>query len=50
VEKAAMALVHAAAVGGIAPIPEEVWREERHRYLHRYGTPEDTAELFAAEE
>jgi len=50
VEKAAMALVHAAAVGGITPLPEEAWREERHRYLHKYGKPEDTAELFIAEE
>jgi len=49
VEKAAMALVHAGAIGGVVPIPEEAWREERHRYLHKYGKPEDMAELFGDE-
>ena len=33
VEKAAMILIHAQALGGVQPIPEELWREERHRYL-----------------
>lgn len=41
VEKAAMALLHAKSLGGIKPLPEELWREERHRYLYKYGRPED---------
>lgn len=46
VEKAAMILVHAEALGGVKPIPETLWREERDRYLHKYGKAEDVAELF----
>jgi L-fuculose-phosphate aldolase len=46
VEKAAMILVQAAAIGGVKPIPEELWREERHRYLFKYGKPEDVAEIL----
>jgi L-ribulose-5-phosphate 4-epimerase len=46
VEKAAMILIHAAVLGGAQPIPEPLWREERHRYLHKYGTPEDLVELL----
>jgi L-fuculose-phosphate aldolase len=41
VEKAAMILVQAEAIGGVRPIAEHAWREERHRYLHKYGKPED---------
>jgi L-fuculose-phosphate aldolase len=41
VEKSAMILIHAEAIGGAKPIPEDLWREERHRYLHKYGRPED---------
>ena len=43
VEKAAMILIHAQAIGGVRPIAEELWREERHRYLYKYGKPEDLA-------
>jgi L-fuculose-phosphate aldolase len=42
-EKAAMALVHAEALGGAKPIGEALWREERERYLYRYGKAEDLA-------
>ena len=43
VEKAAMILIHAQAIGGARPIAEELWREERHRYLYKYGKSEDLA-------
>ena len=46
VEKAAMILIHAQALGGARPIPEELWREERDRYLYKYGKPEDLAGLL----
>ena len=46
VEKAAMILIHAQAIGGARPISEELWREERHRYLHKYGKPEDLADVI----
>jgi L-fuculose-phosphate aldolase len=46
VEKAAMILVHAEALGGAQPIPEPLWREERQRYLYKYGKPEDLAEVL----
>ncbi len=46
VEKAAMILIHSQVLGGVRPIAEELWREERHRYLHKYGKPEDMAELL----
>lgn len=45
-EKAAMAFVQARALGGVKPIPDTLWREERHRYLHKYGKPEDLEELM----
>jgi L-ribulose-5-phosphate 4-epimerase len=41
VEKAAMILIQAEAIGGARPIAEDAWREERHRYLYKYGRPED---------
>ena len=46
VEKAAMILVQAQAIGGVQPIPEELWREERHRYLYKYGRAEDVADIL----
>jgi len=46
VEKAAMIVIHAAAIGGAVPIEEALWREERERYLTKYGRPEDMAELL----
>lgn len=45
-EKAAMILIQAASLGGARPIPEERWREERHRYLYKYGKPEDLAGIL----
>ena len=50
VEKAALTLIQAQALGGVQPIPEELWREERHRYLYRYGRPEDVAEILKPHE
>jgi L-ribulose-5-phosphate 4-epimerase len=46
VEKAAMIFVQAQAIGGVQPIPEELWREERHRYLYKYGRAEDVADML----
>jgi ribulose-5-phosphate 4-epimerase/fuculose-1-phosphate aldolase len=46
VEKAAMIFVQAQAIGGVQPIPEELWREERHRYLYKYGRAEDVADIL----
>ncbi len=46
VEKAAKILAHAEPMDGIAPIPEEIWRAERHRYLTSYGKAEDLASIF----
>ena len=46
VEKAAMILIQAEAIGGARPIAEKAWREERHRYLYKYGRPEDLAGII----
>jgi L-fuculose-phosphate aldolase len=46
VEKAAMILIQAEAIGGARPIAEKSWREERHRYLYKYGRPEDLAGII----
>ena len=46
VEKAAMILVHAKSLGGARPIPEALWREERDRYLYKYGKREDLEDLL----
>ncbi len=46
VEKAAMIWIHAESLGGARPIAEELWREERHRYLYKYGKPEDLADII----
>lgn len=43
VEKAALILIHAEPLGGARPIPDELWREERDRYLYKYGREEDLA-------
>ncbi len=45
VEKAAMIVIQAAAIGGAVPIEEDLWREERERYLTKYGKPEDMDEM-----
>ncbi len=42
-EKAAMMYVNAAPLGGCAALPATSVAEERHRYLYKYGTPEDAA-------
>ena len=39
-EKAAFIYLTAVAVGGIVPIPAEMVAEERHRYLFKYGKPD----------
>ena len=46
VEKAALILVHAQPLGGAKPIPETLWREERDRYLYKYGKREDLEDLL----
>jgi L-fuculose-phosphate aldolase len=46
VEKAALIFVQGQALGGAQVIPEELWREERHRYLYKYGKHEDLAGLL----
>ena len=46
VEKAATIYAHAEPLGGIAPIPEDMWRAERHRYLTSYGKAEDLIEVY----
>jgi len=46
VEKTAMMFVQAHALGGARPIPEALWREEHHRYVHKYGKPEDLKGLL----
>ena len=40
-EKAAMTFIFANSLGGCVPIPEEQIREERHRFLYKYGRSED---------
>jgi len=42
-EKAAMAYVMASAVGGCTVIPDILVREERHRFLYKYGREEDVS-------
>jgi len=46
VEKAALICLQAKSIGGVVPLREELWREERHRYLYRYGKPEDVADII----
>ena len=41
VEKSAQMYVYGSLLGGLRPIEESMWREERERYLFRYGTQED---------
>jgi ribulose-5-phosphate 4-epimerase/fuculose-1-phosphate aldolase len=42
-EKAAMSYIFGSLIGGCKTIPEEDVREERNRFLHRYGTKSDGA-------
>ncbi len=46
VEKAAQILIQVQAIGGVVEIPETLWREERHRYLYKYGRAEDLADVL----
>ncbi|HOE97754.1 MAG TPA: class II aldolase/adducin family protein [Candidatus Sumerlaeota bacterium] len=48
VEKAARIFIQAEAIGGVRPIPEELWREERHHYLFKYGKTEDLKDVLKA--
>jgi len=49
VEKAAFILIHAQPLGGAKPIPDKLWREERYRYLYKYGKPEDLESVLTTE-
>ena len=40
-EKAAMMMLVAGGRDRVVPIPEELVRAERHRFLYKYGTPHD---------
>ena len=40
-EKAALLLLLGAPLGKLRPIPDKFVREERHRYLYKYGTAKD---------
>jgi len=46
VEKSAMMFLFGGLLGGVRPIEESVWREERERYLFRYGKPEDLKDVL----
>lgn len=46
VEKAAKIYVLAKALGGAIPIPDDHWREERNRYLYKYGRAIDLADVL----
>jgi len=41
VEKSAMMFLFGTLLGGTRTVEEPLWREERERYLFRYGKPED---------
>jgi L-ribulose-5-phosphate 4-epimerase len=43
VEKAARSLIYASALGGAVEIAAEDISSERHRFLYKYGTTDDTA-------
>ena len=40
-EKSAMMLIFAESIGGCKSIPEDMVKEERYRYLYKYGRKED---------
>jgi L-fuculose-phosphate aldolase len=46
VEKAAKIYIQARAIGGVVPIPDELWREERDRYLYKYGKAIDLQDVL----
>ena len=41
-----MIFVLGQALGGAKPIPDELWKQERHRYLYKYGKAEDICEIL----
>lgn len=43
VERAAMIFLQSQNLGGAIAIPEKLWKQERHRYLFKYGTKADFA-------
>ena len=46
VEKSAMMLLFGKLLGGVKTIEEALVREERERYLYRYGKPEDLKDVL----
>jgi L-fuculose-phosphate aldolase len=40
-EKAALMMLAARTIGQVIPIPDEFVSSERHRFLYKYGTPDD---------
>lgn len=40
-EKAALMMLAAGAIGPVIPIPDGFVSSERHRFLYKYGTPDD---------
>ena len=46
VEKAAMIMILGQSLGGAKPIPDKLWRAERHRYIYKYGKAEDFSEIL----
>lgn len=40
-EKAALMMLAVGAIGLVIPIPDEFVSSERHRFLYKYGTPDD---------
>ena len=49
VEKSAMMFLFGSLLGGVQRIEEPLWREERERYLFRYGKPEDLKDVLQEE-
>jgi L-fuculose-phosphate aldolase len=45
-EKAALICIHAVAIGNAKLVPDDAWREERHRYLFKYGKVEDFKDIL----
>jgi L-fuculose-phosphate aldolase len=45
-EKSACIYLHSQVLGGAKPIPEDLWREERNRYLYKYGKAEDLKDVI----
>ena len=45
-EKAALIFIHAASIGNAKLVPDVAWKEERHRYLFKYGKAEDFKDIL----